>query len=91
MIPRSKTVKDSIGKGGNTGKENELARLSQLNKELLAQVTALNKEKLTWSSVSGNDTSESNVVEMLLPLAQRRLVHFLRNYQGVCSGEIHYG
>ena len=35
----------------------------------------MNKEKLTWLSVSGNDTSASNVVEMLLPPAQRRLVH----------------
>ena len=28
-----------------------------------------------WSSGSGNDTSASKVVEMPLPLAQRRLVH----------------
>ena len=73
MMPRSK----SFGEGGknNTEKENELDRLSQLNNQLLAQVAALNKEKLTWSTVSGNDTSASNVVEMPLPPAQRRLVH----------------
>ena len=49
--------------------------MSQLNNELLAHIAALNKEKLTWSSISGNDTSASNVVEMPLPPAQRRLVH----------------
>ena len=49
--------------------------MNQLNNELLAKVAALNKEKLMWSSASGNDTSASNVVEMLLPPAQRRLVH----------------
>ena len=75
MTVQSKTMKDSISEGGNTGKENELARLSQLNNQLLAEVAALNKEKLTWSSVSGNGTSASNVVEMPLPPAQMRLVH----------------
>ena len=75
MTVQSKTMKDSISEGGNTGKENELARLSQVNNQLLAEVAALNKEKLTWSSVSRNDTSASNVVEMPLPPAQRRLVH----------------
>ena len=54
---------------------NELARLNQLNNQLLAKVAALNKEKLTWSSDSGNDTSASNGLEMPLPPAQRRLVH----------------
>ena len=49
--------------------------MSQLNNQLLAKVAALNKKKLTWLSVSGNDTSASNVVEMPLPPAQRRLVH----------------
>ena len=49
--------------------------MSQLNNELLAHVAALKKEKLIWPSVSGNDTTASNVVEMPLPLAQRRLVH----------------
>ena len=82
MTVQSKTMKDSIGKGGNnTEKENELVRLNQLNNQLLAQVAALNQEKLTWSSVSRNDTSASNVVEMPL----------LCNYQGVCEGEIQYG
>ena len=76
MTVQSKTMKDSIGEGGNnTEKENELARLNQLNNQLLAQVAALKKEKLKWSSVSGNDTSASNVLEMPLPPAQRRLVH----------------
>ena len=75
MTVQSKTMKDSISEGGNnTEKENELARLNQLNNQLLAQVAALNKEKLTQLSVSGNDTSASNVVEMPLPPAQRRLV-----------------
>ena len=76
MTVQSKTMKDSISEGGNnTEKENELAQLNQLNNQLIAQVAALKKEKLTWSSVSGNDTSASNVVEMPLPPAQRRLVH----------------
>ena len=76
MTVQSKTMKDSISEGGNnTEKENEIAQLNQLNNELLAKVAALNKEKLTWSSGSGNDTSASNVVEMPLPPAQRRLVH----------------
>ena len=49
MTVQSKTMKDSISEGGNnTEKENELARLNQLNNQLLAQVAALNKEKLTW-------------------------------------------
>ena len=75
MTPQSKTMKNSIGEGGNSGKVNELARLSQLNNELLAQVAALKKEKLTWSSGSRNDTSASNLVEMPLPHAWWRLVH----------------
>ena len=68
-------MKDSIGEGGNTGKESELAQLSKLNNELLAHIAALNKEKLTWSSISRDDISASNAVEMPLPPAQRRLVH----------------
>ena len=45
MTVQSKTMKDSISKGGNnTEKENELARLNQLNNELLAKVAALDKE-----------------------------------------------
>ena len=60
MTVQSKTMKDSISEGGNnTENENELARLNQLNNQLLAKVAALNKEKLTWSSVSGNYTSAS--------------------------------
>ena len=76
MTVWSKTMKDSISEGGNnTEKETEIAQLYQLNNQLLAKVAALNKEKLTWSSGSGNDTSASRVVEMPLPPAQRRLVH----------------
>ena len=68
MAVQSKTMKDSIGEGGNNSEnENKLARLNQLNNEVLAKVAALNQEKLTWSSVSGNDTSASNVVDMPLP------------------------
>ena len=65
MTVQSKPMKDSISEGGNnTEKGNEIAQLNQLSNELLAKVAALNKEKLTWSSGSGNDTSASKVVEM---------------------------
>ena len=47
MTVQSKTMKDSISEGGNnTENEHELARLNQLNNQLLAQVAALNKREV---------------------------------------------